>query len=113
MLSGSSLKSNWSQTLKESTLIGEITASRCPTTWYVPDMSTILCFLRTSIDSRSYIADSLMNGTGIGFTPTRTKAGGTLTIFQMIFQMMMILIDNAELYMYKEILYCDNLVCAP
>jgi len=24
-----------------------------------------------------------------------------------------ILIDNAELYMYKEILYCENLVCTP
>ena len=35
------------------------------------------------------------------------------TIFQMIFQMMMILIDNAELYMYKVILYCEYLACAP
>ena len=35
------------------------------------------------------------------------------TIFQMSFQMIMILIDNAELYMYKVILYCENLACAP
>ena len=34
------------------------------------------------------------------------------TIFQMIFQMMMTLIDNAEFHMYKEILYCEHLVCA-
>ena len=35
------------------------------------------------------------------------------TICQMIYQMIMTLIDNAELYMYKEILYCKHLVCAP
>ena len=35
-------------------------------------------------------------------------------MFQMICHMMTVaLIDNRELYMYKEMLYCEKLVCAP
>ena len=32
---------------------------------------------------------------------------------QMIFLMMMISIDNVELYLFKGILYCENLICVP
>ena len=32
---------------------------------------------------------------------------------QMIFLMMMISIDNVELYLFKGILYCESLICVP
>ena len=32
---------------------------------------------------------------------------------QIIFLMMMISIDNVELYLFKGIVYCESLICVP